>query len=38
VVADLVFGPLWYLVLTRPSGLSAGHAEHVLAAVRCVAG
>jgi AcrR family transcriptional regulator len=34
IVADLVFGPLWYLVLTRPSAASPGYAEHVLAALR----
>jgi AcrR family transcriptional regulator len=38
VVADLVFGPLWYLVLTRPAALSVEYAEDVLAAVRGQAG
>jgi AcrR family transcriptional regulator len=33
VVADLVFGPLWYLMLTRPEVLDASYAENILAAI-----
>ncbi len=35
--ADLVFGPLWYLVLTRPAALTAQYADRVLAMVRASA-
>jgi AcrR family transcriptional regulator len=33
-VADHVFGPLWYLVLTRPTALTTEYAEHVLEIIR----
>ncbi|HEX4214714.1 MAG TPA: TetR/AcrR family transcriptional regulator [Candidatus Dormibacteraeota bacterium] len=33
VVADMVFGPLWYLMLTRPELLDVSYAENVLAAI-----
>jgi AcrR family transcriptional regulator len=30
LVADQVFGPLWYLILTRPSALTAEYGSYVL--------